>query len=152
MKSLFHLLMATSLVVVCQAAGAHAQSPADGTLCAFRPQNAICQKIYQQALKSDDPTAQAVKAAYQAYGKYLRPGGQGLTQADRKYLADNQIDLPPDLEASDLAGLHNLLADTSLSGDGRRIAAINFLNRAVEAELFCHFNQCDPKAAGPLTS
>jgi hypothetical protein len=155
MKNLFHLLMASTLVIFCNGAAARAQTAGDSAnyiLCAFYPAAAACPNVYQEALKSDGPAAAAVKAAYQAYGKYLKLGGQGLDATDRKFLHDNQIDLPPDLSAADLAGLHNLIQDPSLAGDARRIAAINYLNRAVEAELFCHFNNCGAGAAQPLTS
>ena len=58
-------------------------------------------------------------------------------------MQDNQIELPLDLNAQDLGGLHNVINDPALKdGDAKVIAVQNFLSRAVQAELYCGLNGC----------
>lgn len=110
-------------------------------LCAFYPQPDTCDSVYQRAMKDDDVSALAVKAEFKGYARYLR-GIAPLTDADRKYLKENNIFVPNDFGTSNLTGLHNVINDPTLSASDRKRAVNNFLSRAVEAELYCAFNPC----------
>ena len=116
-------------------------------LCGFYPRPGTCEKVYQQAMKDTSIAAQAVRAEYQGYARYLK-GDASLSDADRQYLKDNGIWLPAGLTAVDQAGLHNVINDPSLSPASRRVAVNNFLSRAVEAELYCRLNGCGEGSNG----
>jgi hypothetical protein len=110
-------------------------------VCAFYPKPGTCEAIYQRAMKDTSITAEAVRAEYTGYARYLN-GAASLTDADRQYLQDNGIMVPTDLSAVNQAGLHRVINDPSLTPDVKRGAVNNFLSRAVEAELYCGFNDC----------
>jgi hypothetical protein len=110
-------------------------------LCAFYPKQGTCEPVYQRALKDNSISAEAVRAEYTGYARYLK-GSSPLTDADRQYLKETGIRVPNDLSAPNQAGLHNVINDPELSADARRAAVNNFLSRAVEAELYCGFNSC----------
>jgi hypothetical protein len=113
-------------------------------LCSFRPQTPSCERVYQLALHDQSPSANSVAAAFEGYGRYVRNAIGPLTDEDRRYLAASDIRLP-DLTPEDQAGLHALLSDPALQKDAaaRRVAANNFISRAVQAELYCAFNSCN---------
>lgn len=137
-------------LAICLAASlATAQTPAPDlySKCSFYPQGAGCDGAYRQALKDADPAALAVRAAFQDYARYLKDGAPGLDESDRTWLKQNGIRLPQ-LNATNLAGLHNLLADPALQADQdrKRAAVNNFIGRAVQAELYCALNGCAAQA------
>jgi hypothetical protein len=113
------------------------------TYCAFRPQASSCEAVYRHALTDPTPAADAVKAAFEGYGRYVRNANGVLTDDDRRYLVTSGIQLP-DLTPQDQAGLHWVINDPSVqqNADAKRVAVINFLGRAVQAELYCNFNNC----------
>lgn len=111
-------------------------------LCSFYPKPGTCESVYRQAMKDTDISAQAVRAEYTGYVRYLG-GSETLTERDRAYLKENQITVPNYLSAANQAGLHNVINDTSLKADAKRAAVNNFLSRAVQAELYCHVNNCE---------
>lgn len=111
-------------------------------LCAFYPKPGTCEAVYQRALKDNSITAEAVRAEYTGYARYLN-GSSPLTDEDRQYLKQTGILVPRDLSAANQAGLHNVINDAALTDDARRAAVNNFLSRAVEAELYCGFNSCE---------
>jgi hypothetical protein len=102
-------------------------------------------------MKDTSISAQAVRAEYTGYARYLNGTG-ALTEADRQYLKNNTIIMPPGLSVTNQAGLHNVINDKSLSADARRAAVNNFLSRAVQAELYCTFNDCKPAGGGMATT
>ena len=110
-------------------------------VCAFYPKPGTCETVYQRAMKDASIAAEAVRAEYTGYARYL-DGTGSLTDADRQYLKDNEVTLPPDLSAVNQAGLHHVINDPSLTADVKRVDVNNFLSRAVEAELYCGFNDC----------
>jgi len=110
-------------------------------MCAFYPKPGTCETVYQRAMKDTSITAEAVRAEYTGYARYLNGAGS-LTDADRQYLKDNGITVPTDLSAVNQAGLHRVINDPSLNPDLKREAVNNFLSRAVQAELYCGFNDC----------
>jgi hypothetical protein len=114
------------------------------TLCAFYPQAAPCAALYQQVLTESAPPALAVKQAFEGYARYLGQRETGLTDQDRQYLTANGLRIPDDLDAADKTGLHNVINDPALAADAdaRQRAVNNFIGRARQAELFCHFNVC----------
>lgn len=116
-------------------------------VCAFYPKPGTCESVYQQAMKDTSISAQAVRAEYTGYARYLNGTGS-LTDADRRYLKDNAVMVPADLSAANQSGLHNVINDPSLNPDARRAAVNNFLSRAVEAELFCSLNDCNSAGIG----
>lgn len=118
-------------------------------VCAFYPKPGTCETVYQRAMKDTSITAQAVRAEYTGYARYLNGTGS-LTDTDRQYLKDNGIMVPTDLSIVNQVGLHRVINDPSLTPDLRRAAVNNFLSRAVEAELYCGFNDC--KAADVETA
>ena len=135
-------LIAIGLLFFVMATAACAQNVTT-TFCAFRPQSESCQAIYQHSLGDPAPTAVSVKDAFENYGRYVRAAKGPLTDEDRRYLAANNIALPPDLNAEDAAGLHELIHENSQNGSVASIRAINgFISRAVQAELYCYFNTC----------
>jgi hypothetical protein len=111
-------------------------------LCAFYPKPGTCEAVYQKALKDNSITAEAVRAEYTGYARYLN-GSSPLTDEDRQYLKETGILVPSDLSAVNQAGLHNVINDPAFTADARRAAVNNFLSRAVEAELYCGFNSCE---------
>jgi hypothetical protein len=122
-------------------------------LCAFYPKPGTCEDVYRHAMTDKDISAEAVRAEYQGYARYLG-GGQLLTEADRQYLTENQIRLPGDLGQADQSGLHNVINDPALSrdADARRGAVNNFLSRAVEAQLYCGLGGRCNSGAGSATA
>jgi len=120
-------------------------------VCAFYPNPGTCKPVYQRAMKDTSISAQAVRAEYLGYARYVNGTGS-LTDADRQYLRNNKILMPPSLNAANQAGLHNVINDTGLNPDARRAAVNNFLSRAVEAELYCSFNDCKSAGAGTALS
>jgi hypothetical protein len=114
--------------------------------CSFYPQGAGCDQVYRQALKDSSPWAQPVRDAFQKYARYLKMSAAELTPEDRRWLKDNDIRLPA-LNRVNQSGLHNLLLDPTLKdGAEKRSAVHNFIGRAVQAELYCSFNNCEPPA------
>jgi hypothetical protein len=86
-----------------------------------------------------------VKQAFESYARYLSgAGAAGLTEQDRAFLAANGMQIPDDLNAANQAGLHNVINDPALAADAQtRLRAVNnFIGRARQAELYCHFNAC----------
>jgi hypothetical protein len=117
----------------------------DYLLCAFYPKPGTCEGVYRHAMDDSSITAQAVRAEYSGYVRYL-DGAQDLTDADRRYLAENNILMPAGLDARDQAGLHNVIAAPGLTAQQRLVAVNDFLSRAVQAELYCGFHDCGPPA------
>jgi len=112
------------------------------THCSFRPQDAECAEVHQAALKDQSTAATSVRDAFTYYARYLAMPPASLTDADRRFLKDNGIALPMDLDAANLSGLHHVIQDPALSGEALRAAVTNYLSRAVQAELYCAFNAC----------
>jgi hypothetical protein len=122
-------------------------------VCAFYPKPGTSEEVYRQAMRDNSISAEAVRAEYTGYARYLY-GAAALTEADRQFLRNNGIRVPEDLNPANQAGLHNVINDASLSADARRVAVNNFLSRAVEAELYCGFNSCgtsNERGAGAST-
>ncbi len=125
-------------------------------LCAFYPKPGTCENIYRRAMQNQSIIAQAVKAEYTGYARYLG-GSASLSYTDRQYLKDHGIWIPGDLSLANQAGLHNVINDASLGADAKQAAINNFISRAVEAELYCGFNSCEVQdgqsasSASPLT-
>jgi len=120
-------------------------------LCAFYPKPGTCEAVYQRAMKDNRISAEAVRAEYTGYARYLK-GSAPLTEADRKYLQDTGIRAPNDLSTANQDGLHNVINDPGLTADQRRAAVNNFLSRAVEAELYCRFNSCEEDSSRTATA
>ncbi len=117
-------------------------------LCSFYPKPGTCETVYQRAMRDKSISAQAVRAEYVGYARYL--GGSGtLTEADRRYLRDNNIRVPGGLSAANQTALHNVINDPSLSPSARPAAVNNFLSRAVQAEIYCGLNSCADTPRGP---
>lgn len=115
-------------------------------LCAFYPKPGTCESVYHQAMKDSSVAAQAVRAEYMNYARYLTGGTATLSESDRQYLKENNIVVPRDLSVANQAGLHNVINDQSLSADEKPMTVNSFLSRAVQAELYCGFNKCeDPR-------
>lgn len=114
-------------------------------ICAFYPKPDTCETVYQQAMKDNSISAEAVRAEYTGYARYLT-GAASLTETDRQFLKDNGIRVPEDLSPADQAGLHNVINDVSVNGNAKPTAVNNFLSRAVQAELYCGLNSCDGSA------
>jgi hypothetical protein len=111
------------------------------SLCALYPKPGTCEDVYRQALQDDAISAQAVKAEYEGYVRYL--GGNGpLTEEDRQYLSRHGIRVAGELTPANQAGLHNVINDPALSAEARLLAVNNFVGRAIQAELYCSFNHC----------
>ena len=119
------------------------------TLCALYPKAGTCEEIYRRALRDSSIPAQAVRAEYEGYVRYLG-GNASLTETDRQYLRQNGIRVPEDLSPADQAGLHNVINDAGLSAEARSGAVNNFLGRAVQAGLYCGFNSCNNGTAGEV--
>lgn len=152
------LLALTALAALAGPARAANEPPAaqDYTLCAFYPQAASCNAVYQHALTDTNPASGAVRDAFRFYGRYLQTPSSGLSDQDKAYLKDNAIALPYDggngnLNPVNLSGLHNVINDPALAGDAsaRRQAVTNFVSRALQAELFCGLSKCDPQTGKP---
>ena len=111
-------------------------------LCAFYPKVGTCEDVYRRAMKDDSITAQAVRAEYMGYARYLH-GSSGLSESDYRYLKENSIRVPAELNAVNRSGLHNVIHDETLKNDEKRAAVNGFLSRAVQAELYCGFNKCE---------
>ncbi|HEY2010871.1 MAG TPA: hypothetical protein VGH23_17920 [Rhizomicrobium sp.] len=123
-----------------------AASPQDlYMVCAFYPKPGTCEDVYRRAMRDKSVSAEAVRAEYTGYARYLS-GAATLSEADRQFLKDNGIRVPQDLSPANQAGLHNVINDASLSDDAKRAAVNNFLSRAVEAEIYCGLNGCDAPA------
>jgi len=121
----------------------HAQ-PDRYSSCSFYPQGAGCDQAYQQALTDKSPEALLVREAFQKYARYLKLPAAELTPEDQRWLKENSIRLPA-LNAANRSGLHHLLHDESLKeNEAKQAAANNFIGRAVEAELYCSLNGCEP--------
>jgi hypothetical protein len=140
------LLPALAMLAIMPAASA--QTPTQNAdlyvPCSFYPQGTGCEAAYRQALHDDSPAAASVRAVFQSYARYLKPDRGGLTEEDKRYLAQNDIQMPFDLTAADTAGLHNVINDGSLAKnpDERRAAVNAFIGRAVQAELYCGTSPC----------
>jgi hypothetical protein len=144
-------LLLTGLLEIGAAAAAQEPAPAPElyTLCAFYPQGQPCAALYQQVMGDKvSPAATSVRQAVEGYGRYLSSGAagaaSGLSRQDRDYLIDNNVRIPDDLNAANQAGLHNVINDPALQADAgaRERAVNNFIGRARQAELYCHFNTC----------
>lgn len=114
-------------------------------VCAFYPKPGTCEDVYRRAMRDNSISAQAVRAEYAGYARYLN-GAATLSEADRQFLKDSGIRVPQDLSPTNQGGLHNVINDPSLSDDAKRAAVNNFLSRAVEAEIYCGLNGCDAPA------
>jgi len=112
-------------------------------LCSFYPKPGTCESVYRQAMKDNSIAAQAVRAEFMNYARYLTGGTATLSESDRQYLKDNNIAVPRDLSPANQAGLHNVINDGALSADEKPMMVNSFLSRAVQAELYCGFNKCD---------
>jgi hypothetical protein len=151
----FHLpgLTMPALALVMAMPAASAQTPTnDAALyvrCSFYPQGPGCEGAYKQALHDDSPAAASVRDAFHYYARYLKPDSGGLTEEDKRYLAQNDIQVPFDLTPADGAGLHNVINDGSLAKqpDERRAAVNGFIGRAVQAELYCGTSPCQTGGA-----
>ena len=151
--SRFPLCIATTigLFIALTAIAARAQSaptPEDYTHCVFDPLAPTCESIYQQSLKDTSPYASAVKDAYNGYGRYMRLPFSGLTDQDRQFLKENNIDFPTDLTVADQGGLHNVINDPALQNNStaRNTAVVGFISRATQVELYCALNTCEAQA------
>lgn len=132
--------------VVAQSGAIPSQAPDQlYRMCAFYPKPGTCEEIYRHAMQDSSISAEAVRAEYNGYARYLT-GATSLTDVDRQYLKENGIRMPYELSADNQAGLHNVINDPTLDGDAKRAAINNFLSRAVQAELYCSFNSCDDSA------
>ena len=100
-------------------------------------------------MHSRDPSAEAIRDAYERYARYLKNDKNALTAADRQYLAGLEIDLPDDLNSAQQSGLHNVINDPALQpkADDRKAAVVNFILRAEEANIYCGQNSC-PSSIG----
>ncbi|HWY60561.1 MAG TPA: hypothetical protein VNW15_01540 [Rhizomicrobium sp.] len=146
-----HLPAILILAACLPARAQNSAAPDPYTLCAFYPQASSCGQVYQQALTDTTPASGAVRDAFRYYARYLTNPAPALTDQDRAYLTANDIDLPSDLVASDLGGLHNVINDPELAADAeaRSRAVNNFINRAVEAEIYCGLSSCADVTAAP---
>ncbi len=81
-------------------------------LCAFYPKPGTCENVYRQATQDQSITAQAVRAEYTGYARYLGRSAS-LSDADRQYLKDHGIWIPSDLSLANQAGLHNVINDAA---------------------------------------
>jgi hypothetical protein len=132
------------LLLLTAASAANAQE-ADQTYCTFRPQADSCQPVYQKSLGDSAPGALSVRNAFAAYGRYVRAAktsNASLTDEDRRILAANNITLPTDLNAEDLAGLHEVIRGQSGQNAAAAQAINSYLSHAIQAELYCDFNAC----------
>lgn len=111
-------------------------------VCAFYPKPGTCESVYRKAMNDSSINAEAVKAEYMGYAKYLSGNGS-LSDADRQYIKDNAIPVPNNLTAINQTGLHNVISDPALTANEKRAAVNNFLSRAIEAELYCGLNSCE---------
>ena len=118
-------------------------------LCAFYPKPGTCEEVYRRAMRDGGIGAEAVRAEYEGYVRYLG-GNTSLTDTDREYLRQNGIRVPDDLAPADQAGLHNVINDPALDAGARALAVNNFLGRAIQAGLYCSFNSCGERAAGEV--
>jgi hypothetical protein len=137
-------LWGVALLAFAGAAAAQDVSPDLYTMCAFYPQGAPCAALYQRALKESAPPASAVRQAFEGYARYLTGSGGGLSDADKAWLTANGILIPVDLNSANQGGLHNVINDPALLAkpEERLRAVNNFIGRARQAELYCHFNGC----------
>lgn len=139
--------LALALLPVPGAAFAQSAQPAVDvyTLCSFYPQGAPCAALYRQAQNDTSPAALSVRRAFEGYARYLgNAGAAGLTAQDRDYLTANGVPVPDDLSPANQTGLHNVINDPALAANAaeRWRAVNNFIGRARQAELYCHFNSC----------
>jgi hypothetical protein len=111
------------------------------SLCTFAPTPGKCTDVYREALHSSTLAAGAVRDAYNAYARYLTAGAGHLTSSDTSFLKSARIDVPRDLTAVQINGLHNVLNDPSIKDRGD--AANNFIVRAEEANIYCGMNACN---------
>jgi hypothetical protein len=110
--------------------------------CVLASDPQICATAYREALHDSSPGATSIRDAYERYARYLT-GSSALTDADRQFLKTNQIALPNDLSAVQTSGLHNVINDAAQkNAEDRKDAAINFLSRAEEANIYCGFQSC----------
>jgi hypothetical protein len=110
--------------------------------CTFVPQNPACASLYENTQQDSSPAAMAARQAFERYAHYLTPQRTDLTEQDRRYLKDNDIALPFELNQANRAGLHNVINDPSLKDADRRDAAKAFVSYAVRAELYCGLRDC----------
>jgi len=116
-------------------------------VCAFYPKPGTCESVYRKAMRESAISAQAVRAEYTGYARYLT-GSEILTDADRQYLRESGIAVPNDLNPINQGGLHNVINDQTLTAKEKPAAINNFLSRAVQAELYCRFNSCQDLSLG----
>jgi hypothetical protein len=111
-------------------------------ICIFAPEPAKCEPVYHRALKDSSPESISVREAYERYAKYLK-AETALTDADRKFLKANAIDMPDDLTAAQLGGLHAVINDRATGGaEDHKAAVVNYLLRAGEANIYCDIESC----------
>ena len=141
------------LLAAASSAMAENAAPDRYVRCSFYPQGKGCDQTYQLALRDPSPGAASVPDAFEHYARYLKPASEGLTEDDKLYLKQNEIRVPSDLEAADLAGLHNVIHDPILVGNeaAKRTAVNAFIARAVQAELYCGISECRDDGAAPST-
>lgn len=146
---LLHLAATTLVWALPQSSWAQDVSVPDlDTACYFYPQGPGCEQVYQRALKDAGPVAISVRDAFEKYARYLQDQTGGLTQEDRRFLKENDIALPFALNASNQAGLHNVINDPALRDPVvRRSAVTRFIGHAVQAELYCSTTGCPHGAA-----
>jgi len=112
-------------------------------VCIFAPDPARCEPVYRQALKDSSPESISVREAYERYAKYLKDPHNTLSDADRKFIKANAIDMPDDLTPAQLSGLHNVINDRATGGaEDHKAAVVNFLLRAGEANIYCGLDNC----------
>lgn len=117
-------------------------------LCSFYPKPGTCESVYRKAMNDSSIAAEAVRAEYMGYARYLNGTGK-LTDADREYLKSIGITVPKDLNSANQIGLHNVINDSKIAPENKRTSINNFLSRAVQAELYCAFNSCEGPDQNP---
>lgn len=143
-RRFFHLAITALAWVLPQSSWAQDGSAPDlDTACYFYPQGPGCEQVYQRALKDSGPVANSVRDAFEKYARYLQNQTGGLTEEDRRYLKENGVALPFELNATNQAGLHNVINDPALRDPVVRRSAVNrFIGHAVQAELYCGTTDC----------
>lgn len=140
------LLLAVAFAGLALPAAAQGTRPTDPyVLCSFYPAPGVCEEVYRRAATDKtSPVAESVRAEYQSYVRYLGTAARALSQEDVAWLTTNAVTLPDTLTPEQVGGLHALLADPDLQKDARQkyLAVNGYLRRAVQAHLYCVFNEC----------